>query len=199
MILNELFDRVNTGEKSTAELSKLNQLGEFIKTNCSEYLFELKSSVKNNLFRGMGLKNESPPIFLGQSRNDRRPKDSDYSMQTVIDDRLQKLGYTALRRNSIFCTTNMNTASGYGNIYVIFPLNGFSFTWSENIEDLFYSVNLDSEQIAELNDKEFDNYFDFNGVDFVDALNSGNEIMIHGKYVAVRYPELFHLLKDQLS
>lgn len=50
-------------------------------------------------------------------------------------------GFNARRSNSLFCTSDYNQASDYGTPYVVFPVNGFSFTYWDNCKDLFVEIN----------------------------------------------------------
>jgi hypothetical protein len=58
-----------------------------------------------------------------------------------------------LRSNSIFCSSSRPTAAGYGNIYMIFPKNGFGITWSRIYSDLY------SDLLSDLRSKGFDSIF----------------------------------------
>jgi hypothetical protein len=43
---------------------------------------------------------------------------------------VKEAGFTTLRGNSLFCNSSLNKADNWGKPYVIFPLNGFSYTYS---------------------------------------------------------------------
>jgi hypothetical protein len=101
-------------------------------SDCSESIAAMKET---SLFLYRGLTTPPHVIFLGRSRDQRDTRDTSSSIQTSIDEILQKGGLTALRSNSIFSTSVSSDAGFYGTPYMIFPKNGFSFTWSPKIRD----------------------------------------------------------------
>ena len=98
-----------------------------IEPNCSIALKEYRSA-KAVLYRGVI--NAPGDAFVAKSRDDRKPKDSSYDAQELFDKILVKLKYTAIRSNSIFTTHSPSHAGGYGSTYVIIPVNGFNFTYT---------------------------------------------------------------------
>jgi len=105
----------------------------YIDKNCSDFL-KVAKQTKKLLYRGQD--DASLPIFVGYPRADREPKDSNKAAQALADKYLTMLGFKALRSNSLFCTSNFGQADGYGNVYAIFPKNGFHYTWSTEHDDL---------------------------------------------------------------
>ena len=103
-----------------------------IKVECSDYL-EACSRAQTWLYRGMGAR-ENRPAFLEKSPEHRTPVDSDQLLVKSFDQSLQQLGFAALRHNSIFCSSNRDTAGAFGHIYVVFPRNGFDFTYTNERE-----------------------------------------------------------------
>jgi hypothetical protein len=75
---------------------------------------------------------------VGQSHKKRKTKDTSSAIQTGVDKVLASKGFTALRHNSIFTSSRVEIASDYGIPYIIFPKNGFSFTWSPKIQDFYH-------------------------------------------------------------
>jgi len=105
----------------------------YIEKNCSEYLTAVRATGRV-LYRGQY--DSKMPIFVGYPRKNRQPKDSDEKAQKIYDENLTIMGFDALRSNSIFTTSDFNQAEGYGNLYAIFPKNGFKFTWATKEADL---------------------------------------------------------------
>ena len=57
--------------------------------------------------------------------------------QDVYDKSIAKAGFKALRSNSIFTSGDSSLAFGFGSSrYIIFPVNGFNFTWSHSKRDI---------------------------------------------------------------
>lgn len=108
------------------------ELIKYIETNCSDFLKHLKTS-KKFLYRGIkGTKKFNPnKPFVGRSPVNRKPRDSSKLSQEMFDNYLLSKGFTALRSNSIFATSNYTRAWKFGNVYLIFPKNGFSYTWTK--------------------------------------------------------------------
>jgi hypothetical protein len=155
------------------------------------------------LYRGLDIKN-SKLVLLGKSNDERLPKDTPVNVQIAIDKRLSEAGFTALRGNSIFCTPNLYTAQAYAvpisNVFVIFPINGFSFTYNSFALDLYTYYGLKgqldrTDQISnfmrELNDdnissKIFCSRYGFMNTDLGYGISKLREIYINGKYIALK-------------
>lgn len=112
-----------------------------LKTECSEFLEVLKSPPGLMLLRGM--RGQNSAVFQGRGWANRRSKDSTPRVSMVFNYCLEKLGFAARRDNSTFVTTNKNLAKEFGQIYLIFPKNGFKFTYTAQ-DDLV----LDSSHMA---------------------------------------------------
>lgn len=105
----------------------------FVETHCANFLKDVKQSGRY-LYRGT--KHAPSTAFVGNSLKDRRPKDSDPIWVEQFDYLLGLNHIKALRANSIFCTSNRSHAEGFGELFLIFPIDGhhhFSYT---NQDDL---------------------------------------------------------------
>lgn len=102
-----------------------------IEKQCSQFVSEMKKA-KKPLFRGM---NSDADVLYGKPHVNRKPTDTNPTIQRKIDDILKAAGFKALRANSIFTTSAVGQAEEYGTIYFIFPKNGYSFTWSSKHYD----------------------------------------------------------------
>lgn len=133
-----------------------------IKANCSDIVNMYKQtnvdprSLNGFLLRGVENK---PAIFKSESHQNRTPKDSIVELQNLVDDWLHYNGFKALRSNSIFCVGTWSHARTYGPTYIIFPVNGFDYTWFKGTYDLFvhFSAVLSKEidKIAQKNNMNF--------------------------------------------
>jgi predicted nuclease with TOPRIM domain len=100
----------------------------YIEKNCSQ-MVDAVQITGTFLYRGM---NDSEKIIHGLPHENRQAKDTKQSVQVKVDQMLKASGFKALRSNSIFCTTSHSHAGSFGkNVYIIFPLDGFDFTWSK--------------------------------------------------------------------
>lgn len=212
------INEIDPGEKvnipiDPKEHSRLDRIVSMIQTKCSDALVGM-SEAQDFLYRGT--KGGTSEEFVGRSRNDRRAKSSSYEMQVNIDKAFTMAGFQALRSNSIYATSNMMDASMYGsatNLFLIFPVNGFKFTWSPIIDDLYVDIDRAYRDIPIATkmdfcyreaDKEglelFLKLTDYRSDDFGAAVASKHEIMISGEYIALNaikyrsFPEIRGLI-----
>jgi len=188
---------------------------------CSEICSIYKQS-GNILLRGM--KSQTKSILSLSARTDRKPKDSPETFHNALNRWFEKHGYIANRSNGVFCSSNINILRPYYNrdkygamttgLYMIFPKNGFHFTWLEDCSDLYlargnfysnmkkiyqrfddddwhddteYNTVL-SQYPIEIQDDAIDQLMDRykpRKDDITAAIKSGNEIIIVGDYYAV--------------
>jgi hypothetical protein len=99
----------------------------FIDNHCQQFLNDAKKA-KNYIFRG--LRNSPDSIFIGKSRLKRMAKDTTPENHIRLNKMLKACGFKARRDNSIFCTPSTSAAKEFGDIFFIFPIDGFSYTWS---------------------------------------------------------------------
>jgi hypothetical protein len=166
-----------------------------IRKYCSEALDACRSA-NAVMLRGINPAKENQ--FIGSPREDRIPSSSDPQMQIRFDYAAKEAGFTALRSNSLFVTSDQSDAEIYSRgedgIYIIFPINGFTFTWSSRVKDFYTSVA--SEEVGAINTNETDAskrnraYYlvkwKYSKENLDQAIKSGNEILIHGRYIALR-------------
>lgn len=146
------------------------------------------------------------PIFTATTQPNREPQGQRTDQQKALDKVLADYGFTSLRHNSICCTSSHTQTARFGRAFIIFPHNGFSFTWS-NILDIGSnrdtskqltrslkniiagnSWNENLPRIVTKYDSSLDgfmNYFSFRKDDFVTALTSQCEITVTGTYTVV--------------
>lgn len=116
-----------------------------IQENCSDILNLYKySNFHNVLYRGVyrgavgystddALTNDAQiNQFLGRYPTQRKTLDSSKRFQGIVDASLKNFGAKALRSNSIFVTPLDGVAQSYGELFIVFPYNGVSFTVSGN-------------------------------------------------------------------
>ncbi|CAB4123192.1 hypothetical protein UFOVP29_351 [uncultured Caudovirales phage] len=126
-IKNKLYDN-EVQLHSVQSMGPDDKVWRMLKTQCSEFLEVLKSPPGLMLLRG--IRGENSAVFQGRGWANRRSKDSTPRVSMVFNYCLEKLGFAARRDNSTFVTTNKNLAKEFGQIYLIFPKNGFKFTYT---------------------------------------------------------------------
>lgn len=184
------IDEIEPGEKNEITHEKLEHYYVLIETNCSEVLEAIKWA---GSFLYRGTKKGTLPAYHGRSRNNRRTAATLPDYQVEIDKQFLANGFTAIRSNSIYCTGFIKQANIYtgregdnGAIYMVFPLNGFSFTWSPKVQDLFSDMRRDMAI-----DERFVPYYEYQDTNLPAAIASDNEIMIHGEYYAFKYESYY--------
>lgn len=131
---------------STKEILPIEQAFREIKQNCSQAI-KLYKTQRSLMYRG--LKGTNVDAFKSYSRSDRKPSDSAIGLHELYNLALQTVGIKARRDNSIFVSGNYSQAREYGNVYVIFPVDGFNYSWSTVVDD----VVLDQEDTDIWNDE----------------------------------------------
>lgn len=171
--------------------------------NCSEIL-KIYRETNKILWRGISLKNMLfDPFFISNSPENRPPLNTGRLTDTAINRKLFAADFEARRDNSIFCYSNPKQVTKYGKPYMIFPFDGFNFTYSK-----YYDLTTDLVPIG-WNDHELEDDFDddedeyctelidntdvnafitdhgFKNDNINTALLSNVEIYVQGKYVAI--------------
>jgi transcription antitermination factor NusG len=145
--LDAEIEKVNTAYSTMYEKSRVNDrpvkmdnLFKALSKNCKEIIKVYKELNKNNfnkqrfLFRGI---RSSDDALYGKPFEARKPKDSDRELHDLLNNAIKDMGFEADRENSTFTTGDRSQASGYGySLYVLFPVDGFKFTWSKTVKDL---------------------------------------------------------------
>jgi len=109
------------------------KFGAILRKNCKLSVATFKK-IGKYLYRGS---RDHGVAYMGRSTNKRRASDTPDFVQDNLNQLFLKAGYKAVRGNSIFTSGNENVAADYGDVYIIFPVDGFNFTWSSKIADLF--------------------------------------------------------------
>lgn len=169
-----------------------------IMAKCSQILQAYNTTGKL-LYRG--LNSDIGPKFFSASPKNRTPMNMYGTVNDFIEEWFNNKKFVATRSNSIFATSNFNDAENYALddlVYVIFPIDGFKFTWASQIEDLWHAMpdDFDSKHIIktkgidDLKDYVFKimDKGDFRQTDLNKAITSGNEVLIHGEYYGLHYP-----------
>jgi transcription antitermination factor NusG len=158
--LNKEIEKVNSAYQKEYENStvndrpvKMDNLFKALAKHCKEIIKVYKELNENNfdrerfLFRGI---KSSDDAVYGKPFEARKPKDSDRALHDLVNGTINNLGFEANRENAMFASGDRAQASKYGTLYIMFPMDGFKFTWSKTVKDLV----LDSNKKLEMMDKE---------------------------------------------
>ena len=128
----KLFEQLPNVEIFRNEESFLSAM----RAECGQALKEFKMSGKL-LFRGAS---GAPDMFRSTPFRQRRPTDSPAAMHEIFTKLMSLAGMVATRSNSIFCTADKRAAEDYGDPYIIIPTDGFFFSWSSQVRDLYHDI-----------------------------------------------------------
>ena len=106
------------------------------------------------LYRGYEKYSEEP--FHRPYRDNREPKDSGLFHQDLYDAGIEAAGGIAKRTNSIFVTGDRSHAKPYGEVYVVFPMGKFNYTYHSRIKDWYETFGPTLEGIAPVYFEEFE-------------------------------------------
>jgi len=132
-----------------------------IAKNCTEIVKvytdlnpDFKTSEAKVFYRGI---KSTEDALYGKPFDERRVMSSSSRLSDIFNKGMEAAGFEARRDNSSFVSGDKSQASGYGKVYVMFPKDGFSFSWSRNTKDLIldrgsYPKMLDYELLAPLKD-----------------------------------------------
>lgn len=184
----------------TGEDESSDKIYDFIKTNCSDYLAICKKA-GGMLYRGFDSKGGLFNYFIGQPRDNRESLGLSGNQHDILIKCFQLVGFKATRNQTISCASNKKLAGSYGRLYAIFPINGFSFTWSTKYKDIggmnVYDSAVDFLQNVTVEDiypeyaARIVKKLKFTDKNLVAAIKSGHEVAIYGKYIAIA-AELVH-------
>lgn len=111
--------------KQMRAVTEIKQLADIIETNCSQMLSAYQKT-RVVLLRGIRYAYED--TVIANIRPDRKPMEMAPESHEKLHDAYLAAGLTATRTNSIFCTTNIDFARSWGEVYIIFVKNGWSGT-----------------------------------------------------------------------
>lgn len=152
-------------EKSTSEHGtpvKMENLFKALQKNCKQIIKVYKDLNKNTFtkkqFLYRGVRSSSDALY-GKPFDARNPKDSNSELHQMLNDAMKSGGFVARRDNATFVTGDRGQASGYGHsLYVIFPVDGFKYTWSRTEKDVVlggdtYEKIYDKQILSEIREK----------------------------------------------
>lgn len=171
-----------------------------IKKECSQYLGMINPQ-KHQLFRGLKLRNYFDAMEIPGTRENRKALDTPKDINNIVIKAIKESGLVANRNNSWFATGSSEQADFYGKVYVAFPTDGFHYTWSPNIDDLYGMVMQITEDGKNPVDEIEGLAYTYQGDDgsLADAIEFGYEIMFTSPKVILIQDEFYRdYIKDQL-
>jgi len=160
-VRDQLVKRIAAAKgTSTKPQAKVMPLFRKISKECSQYIDVLRKVRSHGSERYLyrGIKNTTALAFLGQSRQDRKVKDSRSDVSEFYDEMLIGLGFEAIRSNSIFATSSESSANSYGEAYYIFPRNGYHFSYTSHRDLIMDNSTIRDMSSRQLLAQFFDEY-----------------------------------------
>jgi hypothetical protein len=190
MRLNELKPNTSINLEKDSPNTDWNKAVKYINGQCSDILSLYRKNHKV-LYRGI---TRHAGLFIGHPGENRPSFGGNPDLMKVVDEKLIEGGFKALRSNSIMCTSRKSRAMVFGTPYVIFPKNGFDFTYSLIIKDLnTFAIDTPFNNSPESKVAHFKNLpsmqmiwkYGFRNTYLLDGMKNSNEIYIKGDYLAV--------------
>jgi hypothetical protein len=150
MKIHELFedDRLRFLKDKSPE-----EVVELLKSECSEIYNLYKSTgFKNLFFRGEKDANDKYEPFKAGIYQNRIPVQMDPKLHETFNAAMMRVGLGAHRGNSIFTSSNFIVAADWGNTCIVFPTNGFKYTWFKDMKTtyIFHDIKIFSETVYHL-------------------------------------------------
>ncbi len=173
-----------------------NKAIETIKSKCSNFISESRGKP---LFMG----HTSKLDFLNSTKPKSNPRDSSFILTNCLNFYFEeKFGYKNMRSvHRFYGTGNKFLASTFGKLHYIFPVNGYKFVWSPNVEDVTENISINDLQkirtfLLEIVNKKYG--IKFSEIDvFYQLMNY--ELLIDNKINNTKiYNELKNLLSKEL-
>ena len=111
-------------------------LVDVLRTQCGEFL---DMCAGKPLYRGMKRFDHDYFINIGPRNRRKNIGDDHLWLEITIDRFLKKKGINALRTNSTFTTPDHDTAQNYGEVFMIFPKDGFEFCYG-GTSDIYLDI-----------------------------------------------------------
>lgn len=105
--------------------SKIDDFINIVSTDCSE-IISIYKQARGFIYRGVRTNHGAFKSTISKTRD---PLHLDIDIHRNVNKIMKEMGFDAHRGNSIFASPNPETASSWGAQYIIFPHNGFKYTW----------------------------------------------------------------------
>ena len=126
------------------------EAAKYVVEHCQDFLKEINFNISHNenyarisspmLYRGMGNFALNKGYVLSGARP-RTPIDSSKDLTETLDEYFKKRFGYEYRKKGVFCSGSGGFAGNYGNVFLIFPTDGFDAIWSEEIEDAYTALD----------------------------------------------------------
>ncbi len=119
-------------------LEVLNSEMGFVLDECSQIISEYRKA-EGLLYRGLRRKELVIELPI---RHNRRPMEMEPHFAKMLEAAYETFGITAHRQNSIFTTPMIEVTQTWGDTYIVFPKNGYKFSYFTEIQQGQYAFDL---------------------------------------------------------
>lgn len=164
----------------------------WLKANGTQWLRETKG---HPVYRGIqSMRGTSLDFTVRDVKGRARGVDSSKALTDLANDTIKSQGLVANRLNSVFVTGSRESAHYYGFVCIAVPSNGYKYTWSPSVFDMYgdfgdlvYDDTPDPDDLATT--KRHMKWLGDDG-SLVDAIKAEHEIMVKCDQVAL-FSDLF--------
>jgi hypothetical protein len=134
LYLNEASNRSKVIYDEIETIEQVENVREILSKQCSEIynFYKLKGEF---FFRGAKRNNDA--FLLETPYQNRAPKDTPQDVSKLLDDAFERKFGWRPRSQGVFGVSNFDTARLYGQVYILFPVDGFKYVYSATIKDLY--------------------------------------------------------------
>lgn len=136
MKVTELLNEAIVKHAKAKDLDVEKAIG-FLNKNCRSGLLAIKNG--GVLFRGVTSSAAFGDFTLVDTKTLNRTSRDSYNGYQLMMDYAKELKDVPSRSNSLICTTSSTTASGYGTVYAVFPVDGTKIAVSTTDDFLQYT------------------------------------------------------------
>ena len=147
------------------------ELFDILRKDCGPWVAQSKWAP---VYRGSKMIDPYDDFVKIATRPDKQDPDVPPTIQKAFDFALEQRGHKALLRNSVHVSGDVEEATTYGRVFVIFPIGNFDITWSPEVKALMGALVKDGKAIAKLKDL----LHTYKTDDLLAGIRSGNEILV---------------------
>ena len=115
---------------------EIESIKKFVKKNCQYHINLVKKNKVQDPFFYRGM-NKSKKVILGNTRKDRKPKDTNPVIHNLTDKIFKKLFGWKARSQGLFVYPISEPAEFYANVYMILPIGKYDYLWAPEVHDLY--------------------------------------------------------------
>lgn len=167
------------------------KVAKYINKNCQPWLQQTSRGLFL-AYRGFRRDPKHHLAFVKAVRKDRVPRDTGSQRHMEFNHFIRRAGKVANRTNSVFLTSNRTHAGDFGEVFIVFPVGQFNYTWLPGVSDWTEDI-IDIEAKYKIEDLKGDD-----GT-LEEALKRGAEIMVSCEKIVAVGPWFYsHYIEEKI-